>query len=54
MRKREYQRAMMRRIAKAEAASHAAILRAFRRVLETLKREETEYLIYLDRHRKRK
>lgn len=50
MRKRDDQAATMRRIKRAEDAAHATISRAFERVIQTLERERTEYVI---RQRKR-
>lgn len=49
MRKAEYQRRMMRRIARTEAESHGRILRAFRDVLRVLEHERTEYQVFLAR-----
>lgn len=49
MRTTEYLRRSEARIARAEAACHATILRALHRVLSVLRREQTEYAIRMDR-----
>lgn len=52
MRVRDDQRAMLRRIKRAEDAADATIQRAFQRVIHTLERELTEYQIRAARRSK--
>lgn len=52
MRKAEDQRRTLGRIKRAEDAAHATIARAFDRVIHTLQREKTEYMIRAARRKK--
>lgn len=52
MRKAEYIRSALRRVARAEAGCNATVLRAFEKLMRVLERERTEMTIRSDREKK--